>query len=109
MTKITLKMLTEDTVNAKCNTAEQEALLGLYRRIVEGIASGLPRTARFEIADFPEAVQQGVGGFCLTIERKDYKGAEHWIGSFRDGEKNLKIYAIVENPPCATSMKEDSN
>ena len=96
MRKLHYKALIEDCVNDKCTTAEQEQLMAVYGRTVKRVATTLARKTWFELADFAEAKENGIDGFSLMIEKTIYNGVEQWVGYFRNGDKNLKIIAILE-------------
>ena len=97
MSKLHYKALIEDCVNDKCSTAEQEQLIEVYGNTVKKLATTLARKAWYELKDFSGSKEDGIDGFTLVIEKQEFDdGGEHWVGTFRNGYKNLKIIARLE-------------
>ena len=96
MSKLYYKAFIEDIQNDKCTDQEIERLVDVYASTVKRMATTLARRAHYELADFHMSKQRGIDGFSLTIERKNIASVEHYSGSFQNGQKNLKVIAVLE-------------
>ncbi len=96
MSKLFYKAFIEDIQNDKCTDQEIEKLLDVYASTVKRMATTLARKAWFELSDFHKAKERGISSFNLMIERKEMAGIEHFVGTFDNGSKNLKVMAVLE-------------
>lgn len=97
MKNLIYKSFIEDCVNDKCDTAQQEALVAIYDVAVRQVAETSAHKAWFEARDFDGSSEGGVDGFTFTIEkRKLDDGQFQWVGTFKDGHKNLRVSAQFE-------------
>ena len=101
MNKKLMKRVIIDVQNEGCPEAHIAALLDCFENLMATTASASCRLAYYELADLTLASRQGLGVYCIEIERMMYnpgleKNDHVWTGTFTDGQHSLKVMGCLE-------------
>lgn len=97
MSNLTYQGIVEDIRSDKCSDSEIEKLLEVFTRSIGYFSSELSEKYWENLNDFFDSDKSEISNFSLKIQKKPKGSVFQYVGEFKSGNKNLKIYAKSSN------------
>jgi len=97
MSNLIYQGIVEDVRSDKCSDSEIEKLLEVFTRAIGYFSSDLSEKHWESLNDFFDSKKSEISNFSLKIQKKPKGSVFQYIGEFKAGNKNLKIYAKSSN------------
>ena len=97
MSNLIYQGIVEDIRSDKCSDSEIEKLLEVFTRAIGYFTSDLPEKYWENLNYFFDSNKSEISNFSLKIQKKPKGSVFQYIGEFKLGAKNLKIYAKFSN------------
>jgi ribosomal protein S17E len=97
MSNLIYQGIVEDIRSDKCSDSEIEKLLEVFTRSIGYFSSELSEKYWENLNDFFDSNKSEISNFSLKIQKKPKGSVFQYIGEFKAGNKNLKIYAKSTN------------
>ena len=93
MSNLIYQGIVEDIRSDKCSDSEIEKLLEVFTRAIGYFTSDLSEKYWENLNNFFDSNKSEISNFSLKIQKKPKGSVFQYIGEFKAGNKNLKIYA----------------
>jgi len=97
MSNLIYQGIVEDIRSDKCSDSEVEQLLEVFTRAIGYFSSDLSEKYWENLNDFFDSDKSEISNFSLKIQKKPKGSVFQYVGEFKAGNKNLKIYAKSSN------------